>query len=104
MDPGKVIMTSKEQTAKLRASLPNQEAILNAKGFFQTPNGVATSFENNTIMIPADETAAQVQVENLITQANQLYAAGNIEGAQQIYDQISQMSKAMQGESVGITR
>ena len=103
-EASKVIMTSRDQTAKLRASLPNQEALLNARGFFQAPNGIATSFENTTVMIPADATQTQVQVENLINQANQLYAAGNIEGAQQIYDQISQMSKQMQEESVGITR
>ena len=88
-DPPKVIMISGKQAAKLKASLPTQEALLSAKGFFKT--------EKEEILDDVDE--KQKQLEEMMNQANELYAAGKVDEAQSMYDKISVLNKTLQGEN-----
>ena len=44
------------------------------------------------------------QFESMMTEANALYAEGKVEEAQSMFDQISELNKELQGESVGMTK
>ena len=106
-DPPKVIMISGRQAGNLRKSLPTQEALLSAKGYFKSETPAEGNLEqqlvNNGLLEP-DTAAKQAQIEQMMNQANALYAAGKIEEAQAMYNQISELNQALQGESVGITK
>ena len=84
----KVIMVGGKQALKLKQSLATQEALLNAKG----------------IIPRADEVTKQQQIESMMTEANALYADGKVEEAQNMFDQISELNKELQGESVGMAK
>ena len=96
-DEAKVIMISGIQASKLRGSLATQEALLSGAGFFPKA-------ENAQDMLEPGMTAEQIQIEQLMAKANELYAAGNVDEAQNIYNQISELNKALQEESAGITK
>lgn len=96
-EEAKVIMISGIQASKLRGSLATQEALLSGAGFFPKT-------ENAQDMLEPGMTAEQIQIEQLMAKANELYAAGNVDEAQNIYNQISEINKALQEESVGITK
>jgi len=96
-DAAKVIMISGIQASKLRGSLATQEALLSGAGFFPKA-------ENAQDMLEPGMTAEQIQIEQLMAKANELYAAGNVDEAQNIYNQISELNKALQEESAGITK
>ena len=106
----KAIMVSGKQAASLKNSLGTQEALLSAKGFFNDNDEMAipeVSLEqqlvNNGLLAP-DTEVTPAQIEQMMNQANELYAAGKVEEAQKMYDQISEMNKKLQGESVGIAK
>lgn len=94
----KVIITSASQTGKLRGSLGNQEAILNGLGFFMSDATLENKLVENGLL-PGD---AQAKIEQMMNQANALYAEGKVEEAQKMYDEISALNKQTQTESVGI--
>lgn len=104
-DPPKVIMISKAQATKLNQSLSTQEALISAKGYF----GTTASDQNleqqlmNSGLLATDVSTKQAQIEQMMNQANELYAAGKVEEAQEMYNQISVLNKELQ-ESAGITR
>ena len=106
-DPPKVIMISGKQAANLKKSLPTQEALLSAKGFFKGDAPAEGNLEqqliNNGLLEP-DTAAKQAQIEQMMAQANELYAAGKVEEAQTMYNQISELNKELQGESEGIAK
>ncbi|MBR3211123.1 MAG: hypothetical protein IKF71_04230 [Bacilli bacterium] len=99
-DPPKVIMISGKQAAKLRQSLPTQEALLSAKGFFKNESGLEQQLVDNGLLEP-DVASKQAQIEQMMNQANELYAAGKVEEAQNMYNQISELNQALQLESAG---
>lgn len=94
----KVIITSASQTGKLRSSLSNQETILNGLGFFMSDAALENKLVENGLL-PGD---AQAKIEQMMNQANSLYAEGKVEEAQKMYDEISALNKQTQTESVGI--
>ena len=107
-DEAKVIMISGKQAGKLRASLPTQEALLSAKGFFKAPEGVTDAnleqqLVSNGLLAP-DANSKQAQIEQMMNKANELYAAGQVEEAQNMYNEISTLNKELQEESAGIVK
>lgn len=104
-DPPKVIMVSKEQAAKLNQSLSTQEALISAKGYFgsTTSNQSLEQQLMDSGLLTPDVTTKQAQIEQMMTQANELYAAGKVEEAQSMYNKISALNKELQ-ESVGISK
>ena len=47
-------------------------------------------------LLPGD---GQAQIEQMMNQANELYAAGKVEEAQAMYDKISELNKQIQGSA-----
>ena len=102
----KVIMISGKQAAKLKQSLPTQEALLSAKGFFK-PSVTDANLEQQLVsngLLEAAPVDKQAQIEQMMNQANELYAQGKVEEAQTMYNQISELNKELQGESAGLTK
>ena len=105
-DLPKVIMISSKQAANLRRSLSTQEALLSAKGMFGSKDGDA-SLEQQLMsngLLESDVNTKQAQIESLMKEATELYAEGKIEEAQNVYTQISDLNKELQGESAGIIK
>ena len=90
-DAPKVIMISGKQAVNLKRSLPTQEALLSAKGFFGDRDTATTDTQPD--VISEDK---QAQIEQMMQQANQLYSAGKVEEAQNVFNQISEINKQLQ--------
>ena len=106
-EPPKVIMISGKQATKLRQSLPTQEALLSAKGYFKSGATGDASLEQQLVsngLLAPDVATKQAQIEQMMNQANELYAAGRVEEAQNMYNQISELNKELQLESAGNVR
>lgn len=94
----RAILTSSKQITKLRSSLSTQEALLSSRGFFENIGSVNdANLEQKLVdngLLPGD---SQAQIEQMMSQANELYAAGKVEEAQAMYDKISELNKQIQG-------
>lgn len=89
----KAIMVRPNQLDNLRASRPRQEQILIDKGIF--PLSTETSQELNTVpkksskpVLPDD---VERKIEDLTVKANIYYNEGEIDKAQELYDQIKKL-------------
>lgn len=89
----KAIMVKPNQLANLRKSRVNQEQILIAKGIF-SPSSI-----NQTVTIESKEPIKQAlpddverQIEDLTVKANIYYNEGEINKAQELYDQIKRLT------------
>lgn len=97
-DTPKAIMISAKQALNLRSSCETKEALLSAKGLFGSKELSASDLVDDVL------SAKQAQIEQMMQQANQLYAEGKVEAAQRMYNQISILNKELQKESVGISK
>ena len=107
-DLARAILTSGKQTGNLRKSLATQEALLGSRGFFEnivTTNVDDASLEQKLVdngLLPGEE--GQAQIEEMMNQANALYAAGKLEEAQAMYDKISELNKKVQENVEGTAK
>lgn len=99
-DAPKVIMISGKQSKNLKGSLPTQEALLSAKGFFKNDKQPI----EGEVVEDSDVTSKQEQIEEMMNQANELYAAGKVDEAQSMMNKVSTLNQELQGESVGMNK
>ena len=99
-DAPKVIMISGKQSKNLKGSLPTQEALLSAKGFFKIDKQPI----EGEVVEDSDVTSKQEQIEEMMNQANELYAAGKVDEAQSMMNKVSTLNQELQGESVGMNK
>ena len=99
-DAPKVIMISGKQSKNLKGSLPTQEALLSAKGFFKNDKQPI----EGEVVEDSDVTSKQEQIEEMMNQANELYAAGKVDEAQSMMNKVSTLNQELQGDSVGMNK
>lgn len=108
----KAILTTGKQVTKLRESRDSQSSLLTAEGFFNFKDEVNQASTDEVVQVSAagllDQNTSQTtqqQIEQLMTQANELYQAGNVVESQKLYDQISQLNQSLkQNEAVLINK
>lgn len=105
-NPAKAILTTGKQISKLRESRDSQSSLLTAEGFFNMKDKISETPTNEVIQVEAagvldqNTQTTQQQIEQLMTQANDLYQAGNVVESQKLYDQISQLNQSLKQNTV----
>ena len=92
-DSTKAIITSARQILKLRKSLKTQQALLNARGFFNL-NAKEQDVGDSNIDFNNDDIKSML--ETMLEKANKLYKEGKVDEAQKMYEKISEMNKQRQ--------
>ena len=92
-DSTKAIITSARQILKLRKSLKTQQALLNARGFFNL-NAKEQDVGDSNIDFNNDDIKSIL--ETMLEKANKLYKEGKVDEAQKMYEKISEMNKQRQ--------
>lgn len=105
VNQAKAILTTGKQVSKLRESRDSQNALLIAESFFKTNENKTEASSDEVIQVTAaglldqnTQQNTQQQIEQLMTQANDLYQAGNVVESQKLYDQISQLNQTLKQE------
>jgi hypothetical protein len=112
----KAILTTSNQIAKLRSSRESQKALVNlidstanndlASNTLTAANDELVSQQNmeqaliNKGLLEPDTIDTQKKIEDMLVQANNLYKAGNVAEAQSMYEQISELNKQLQQNTV----
>ena len=92
-DSTKAIITRARQILKLRKSLKTQQALLNARGFFNL-NAKEQDVGDSNIDFNNDDIKSML--ETMLEKANKLYKEGKVDEAQKMYEKISEMNKQRQ--------
>ena len=92
-DSTKAIITSARQILKLRKSLKTQQALLNARGFFNL-NAKEQDVGDSNIDFNNDDIKSIL--ETMLEKANKLYKEGKVDEAQKMYEKISEMNRQRQ--------
>lgn len=90
----RAILVTSGQSSKLSASRESQKALLSSGDKVQSdlaPGETVVSVDTQV-----DSINVQAQVQNLMNQASQAYAAGNAEEAQMYMNQVSELNKTLQ--------
>ena len=97
-EPAKVILVTNPQNDKLKQSLATQQALLNAKGLFMSDNNLEEQLVQNGLLEGTIEEKQQ-QIQQLITEAQELYKEGKNEEAQEKMNLVSQLNEQIKGET-----
>ena len=92
-DSTKAIITSDRQISKLRKSLKTQQALLNARGFFNL-NAKEQDIDDSIIDFNSGDIKSIL--ETMLEKANKLYKDGKVDEAQKMYEKISEMNRQRQ--------
>lgn len=103
LDVARAILTTKNQSTRLKQSLLTQEALLNARGSYASRSLTALSDGNITeqqliqsgLLEPTIEDKKR-KLEELVEEGNKLYREGKANEAAAIFDQVSILNKEIQ--------